>query len=101
MWYINSAENDRIWYETFPGDKYGRYGRMTVNYNQTKIYLEFFNNEPDFFIFDTEKKQYSRYRVTIRDIGQFIVPSRKNDDLFRVRRLQLQTGRRQDRILQQ
>lgn len=82
-WFIDAANNHRIWYEALPGD-YVFYESARSNYDRSKLILTYRNNNPTVGIFDPELMQFSSYTpISIPgNEGISVIPSRKNGYLY-------------------
>jgi hypothetical protein len=82
-WFIDAANNHRIWYESVPGD-YLFYEMGRTNYDQSKLILTYSAQNPEIGIFDPQLMSFSSYRSTTAQGGQGVnvIPSRKNGYVY-------------------
>jgi len=81
FWFIDAADNHRIWYEQPGGDNGFAYSGKT-NYDKTKIILRGSNSDPTISTFDPQQMTMKNFKPARNDIAGFIAPSRKNDYVY-------------------
>jgi hypothetical protein len=82
-WFIDAANNHRIWYESLPGD-FTYYANARANYDQSKLILTYANSDPTIGIFDPQLMRFSSYKPTNMsgNEGASVIPSRKNGYVY-------------------
>lgn len=78
FWYIDAADNHRIWYTPLPGDVVN-YEDVNVNHDKTRLILTGMGYNADVITFDPIAMQYSSYKPSKVTGSKFNFPSRKND----------------------
>lgn len=81
FWYIDAADNNRIWYEALPGEEVN-YNDVRTNYDQSKLVLTYMNDDPAIGQFDPVAMQFTHYRPTRTTRGVFNTPSRQNANVY-------------------
>jgi hypothetical protein len=83
FWFIDAADNHRIWYTSLPGD-YTFYEMGRTNYDQSKLILTYMVQNPEIGIFDPQLMTFSSYRTTTASGGEGVnvIPSRKNNYVY-------------------
>ncbi|WEK34529.1 MAG: hypothetical protein P0Y53_18745 [Candidatus Pseudobacter hemicellulosilyticus] len=82
-WFIDAADNHRIWYTGLPGN-YSTYEMARANYDQSKLILTCSAQSPEIGIFNPQTMTFSSYRPTTASGGQGVnvIPSRKNGYVY-------------------
>lgn len=83
FWFIDAADNHRIWYTPLPGD-YTFYEMGRTNFDQSKLILTYKAQNPEIGIFDPQLMTFSSYRTTTASGGEGVnvIPSRKNGYVY-------------------
>lgn len=81
FWYIDAADNHRIWYQSLPGEAL-YYQAAQANFDKTKLVLTSINEDPTISIFNPEQMSFSSYKPTKSNRGGFNMPNRKNNDIY-------------------
>ena len=81
FWFIDAADNHRIWYQSLPGEEVN-YNDVSTNFDKSKLVLTYMNDDPTIGRFDPETMQFTKYRPTRTTRGVFNTPSRKNGNVY-------------------
>lgn len=81
FWFIDAADNHRIWYQQLPGELYN-YDAVQTNFDHSKLVLTPSNEDPTIAVFDPEQMRFNNYKPTKFTRGFFNTASRKNGDIY-------------------
>ncbi|WP_276484320.1 carboxypeptidase regulatory-like domain-containing protein [Paraflavitalea pollutisoli] len=80
-WFIDAADNHRIWYESLPGEASYSYNRGQLNFDQSKILLTQ-ESESAISTYDPSLRLFTVYKPSNGQYNRSITPSRTNTDVF-------------------